>query len=75
MLTGSLQHGKSPAQVLIRWSLQKWFVPLPKATSPHRIEENLRVYDFALDAGDMAAMDELDQGAGGAVTWNPVGEA
>ncbi|KAF8558712.1 Aldo/keto reductase [Imleria badia] len=69
------KHGKSPAQVLIRWSLQKGLVPLPKATSPRRIEENLEVYDFALDAGDVVAIDALDEGARGAVTWNPVGEA
>jgi diketogulonate reductase-like aldo/keto reductase len=68
------KHGRSPAQVLIRWSLQKGFVPLPKATSAHRIEENLRVFDFALDAGDVAAIDALDEGASGAVTWNAVGE-
>lgn len=60
--------------MLIRWSLQKGLVPLPKATSAHRIEENLKVYDFALDAEDMALVDALDEGARGAVTWNPVGE-
>lgn len=70
----TIQHGKTPAHVLIRWSLQKGFVPLPKATSTHRIEENLKVFDFALDAEDMAEMDALDEGASGAVTWNPVGE-
>lgn len=74
-LTGvAIQHNKSPAQVLIRWSLQKGFVPLPKASSAHRIEENFKVYDFALDAGDMAEIDALDEGASGAMTRNPVGE-
>ncbi|KAH0840179.1 NADP-dependent oxidoreductase domain-containing protein [Lanmaoa asiatica] len=68
------KHGKSPAQVLVRWSLQKGFVPLPKATSAQRIEENFKVFDFALDAEDVAAIDALDEGASGAVTWNPVGE-
>jgi len=67
------KHGKSPALVLIRWSLQKGFVPLPKA-SAHRIEENFRAFDFGLDAEDVAAIDALDEGASGAVTWNPVGE-
>jgi len=49
-------------------------VPLPKATSAHRIEENFTVFDFTLDAEDVAAMDALDKGASGAVTWNPVDE-
>ena len=48
-------------------------MPLPKA-SAHRIEENFRAFDFALDAEDVAAIDALDEGASGAVTWNPVGE-
>ncbi|KAI9574410.1 NADP-dependent oxidoreductase domain-containing protein [Boletus coccyginus] len=68
------KHGKSPAQVLIRWSLQKGLVPLPKATLAHRIEENFKVFDFTLDAEDVAAIDALDEGASGAVTWNPVDE-
>jgi len=68
------KYGKSPAQVLIRWSLQTGLVPLPKATSAQRIEENLKVFDFALDAEDMATIDAFDEGESGAVTWNPVGE-
>jgi len=74
VLKVSEKHGRTPAQVLVRWSLQKGLVPLPKATSPHRIEENLKVFDFSLDAEDMEAIDALDQGAAGAVGWNPVGE-
>lgn len=49
-------------------------MPLPKATSGLRIEENFKVFDFALDAGDVAAIDALDEGASGAVTWNAVEE-
>lgn len=66
------QQAKSPAQVLIRWSLQKGLVPLPKSSSHSRIEENFKVFDFHLDEEDMAALDALDEGADGAVTWNPV---
>lgn len=69
-----MQHGKSPAQVLIRWSLVKGLIPLPKATSPHRIKENFEVFDFALDDEDMVEIDALDEGASGAVSWNPVDE-
>ncbi|KAF9238820.1 NADP-dependent oxidoreductase domain-containing protein [Melanogaster broomeanus] len=68
------KHAKSPAQILIRWSLQKGFVPLPKSASRSRIEENFEVFDFNLDEEDMMALEALDKGADGAVTWNPVDE-
>ncbi|KAH9940466.1 Aldo/keto reductase [Epithele typhae] len=61
-----------PAQVLLRWSLQHGFVPLPKSATPARIRSNAQLFDFALDEADMAALDALDQGAAGAVTWNPI---
>jgi hypothetical protein len=48
------------------------FVPLPKSATPARIRSNAQVYDFALDDEDMAALDALDRGKEGAVTWNPV---
>ncbi|KAK9371552.1 aldo-keto reductase [Lipomyces chichibuensis] len=51
------KHGKTGAQILIRWSLQKGFVPLPKSVTPSRIVENADVYDFELDAEDMKALD------------------
>ncbi|KAI0812271.1 NADP-dependent oxidoreductase domain-containing protein [Irpex lacteus] len=66
------KHNKDAAQILIRWSLQKGFVPLPKSATPARIRSNTQVYDFDLDQDDMERMDALDQGKDGAVTWNPV---
>lgn len=66
------KHGRDVAQVLVRWSLQKGFVPLPKSAVPARIRSNLDVFDFELDAEDMRRLDALDRGAQGAVTWNPV---
>ena len=54
------KHSKTPAQVLIRWSLQKQFVPLPKSVTKSRIEENADVYDFELDEEDMEKLD-LDE--------------
>jgi diketogulonate reductase-like aldo/keto reductase len=51
------KHGKTGAQVLVRWSLQKGFVPLPKSVTPARIVENADVYDFELDGEDMKALD------------------
>ncbi|KAF8824128.1 hypothetical protein HHX47_DHR9000556 [Lentinula edodes] len=68
----SVKHNHDPAQVLIRWSLQKGFVPLPKSATPSRIHSNAQVFDFELDADDMARIDALDQGKQGAISWNPV---
>ncbi|KZT08439.1 Aldo/keto reductase [Laetiporus sulphureus 93-53] len=66
------KHNRDPAQVLLRWSLQKGFVPLPKSVTPSRIQSNIRLYDFALDDEDMARLDALDKGSGGSISWNPV---
>jgi hypothetical protein len=48
------------------------FVPLPKSSTPARIQSNAALHDFELDTEDMARLDKLDQGANGAVGWNPV---
>ncbi|HSD76502.1 MAG TPA: aldo/keto reductase [Solirubrobacteraceae bacterium] len=56
--------GRTPAQVLIRWCLQRNLVVLPKSTRRERIQENARVFDFALSGEDMAALDALDRTGG-----------
>lgn len=71
----SKKHNVSAAQVLIRWSLQKGYVPLPKSTHEERIIENADVFKFELSSEDVAALDALDEGASGAISWNPVGAA
>ena len=53
--------GRTPAQVLIRWCLQRDTIVLPKSTHRERIEANAQVFDFALSDADMALLDELDQ--------------
>jgi diketogulonate reductase-like aldo/keto reductase len=53
--------GRTPAQVMLRWSLQHAAVTIPKSTHRERILENARVFDFALTPEDMAALDRLDQ--------------
>jgi diketogulonate reductase-like aldo/keto reductase len=58
-------HVKSPAQVMLRWGLQHGRSVIPKSTKPNRIEENINVFDFALSADEMAAIDRLDTGARG----------
>ena len=47
------KHGKTPAQILLRWSLQKGYVPLSKSVTPSRIVENADVFGFELDEEDM----------------------
>ncbi len=49
--------GKTAAQVLMRWSLQMGFVPLPKSAKPERIEENADVYGFELTEEEMGSLD------------------
>lgn len=50
------KYGKTTTQILIRWSLQKGFVPLPKSVNHARIEENANVYDFELEKADEAKL-------------------
>ncbi|MGV9848003.1 aldo/keto reductase [Streptomyces endocoffeicus] len=56
------KHGKTPAQVVLRWHLDLGNVVIPKSVTPSRIKENIDVFDFQLDAEDLAAIDSLDTG-------------
>lgn len=56
------KHGKSTAQIMIRWHLQLGNVVLPKSVTPSRIRENIDVFDFALDADDLASIGTLESG-------------
>ncbi|MCI2418173.1 aldo/keto reductase [Saccharopolyspora sp. K220] len=56
------KHGKSAAQVVIRWHLQLGNVVIPKSVTPSRIEENIDVFDFTLDDADLHAIATLDRG-------------
>ena len=55
------KHGKSPAQIILRWNLEWGVVPMPKAYREDHQRENLDVFDFELDAMDMAALDDLNE--------------
>src|SRR3954453_1606362 len=57
--------GKSPARVMLRWGLQHGRSVIPKSTKPHRIAENIDVFDFELTGDGMAAIDALDTGKRG----------
>jgi 2,5-diketo-D-gluconate reductase A len=56
------QHGKSPAQVVLRWHIQLGNIVFPKSTRPERIRENINIFDFALEEADMLAIAALDIG-------------
>ncbi len=58
-------HERSAAQVMLRWGLQHGRSVIPKSTKPHRIAENIDVFDFELSADEMAAIDALDTGRRG----------
>ncbi len=56
--------GRTPAQVLLRWCVQRELVVIPKSTHRDRIEENAQIFDFALADEDMVALDGLDETGG-----------
>ena len=60
--TVAAAHGKTPAQVLIRWSIQLGNVVITRATSPAHIAENIDVFDFELTAAEMDTLSGLDDG-------------
>jgi diketogulonate reductase-like aldo/keto reductase len=62
------KYGKSPAHILIRWSLQKGYIPLPKSRTPSRIRDNADVYDFDISPEDMA---RLETNGYAPCTWDP----
>jgi diketogulonate reductase-like aldo/keto reductase len=61
------KHGKTTAQVLVRWSLQKGWSTLPKSDNPERIKANADVFGFELDESDMKELHGVDEGAAGAL--------
>jgi 2,5-diketo-D-gluconate reductase A len=54
-------HGKSAAQVVLRWHLQQGCVVIPKSVTPARIAENIDVFDFELSADELRAIDALER--------------
>ena len=65
------KYKTSSQQLLIRYCLQKGWVPLPKSDTPARIESNADVYGFEIDQSDMKKLDNLDEGARGAIGRHP----
>jgi 2,5-diketo-D-gluconate reductase A len=56
------KHGRTPAQIVLRWHIELGNIVIPKASSPDRLRENLDVFDFALDADDLDVIASLETG-------------
>lgn len=63
--------GKTPAQIVLRWHIQRGNIVFPKSTTPARIKENFQVFDIELDPGDMETITALDRGEGGRTGSHP----
>lgn len=63
------KHGKSPAQIMLRWCIQKDTVVLPKSVHPDRIKQNMELFDFELDADDMRQLTGLEKDL--RTCWDP----
>ena len=55
------KYSKSPAQLIIRWNVQRGTVPIPKANQRRHLEENIAVFDFAIEDLDMSTLDQLNE--------------
>jgi 2,5-diketo-D-gluconate reductase A len=62
------KYGVSEAQLLLRWGIQKGYAVLPKSANAERIRQNIDLFDFQIDAEDMAAIARMDRGEG--VAWS-----
>ncbi|KAH8102048.1 Aldo/keto reductase [Cristinia sonorae] len=65
------KYERDYAQILLRWSLQKGFIPLVRSSNPARIASNAQIYDFDLTDEEVDALDALDD-ENGHISWNPV---
>ena len=63
--------GRTPAQVVLRWHIQRGSIVFPKSTTPARIEENFALFDFELDPDDVDRIDALDRGEAGRTGPHP----
>jgi len=65
------QVGKTPAQVVLRWHIQRGDIIFPKSKTEARVRENVEIFDFELDEGSMAMISDLDRGEKGRTGGNP----
>jgi 2,5-diketo-D-gluconate reductase A len=64
-------HGKTPAQVVLRWHIQRGDIVIPKSVSPERMRSNFEIFDFNLDSDEMTAITGRDRGESGRTGPNP----
>lgn len=64
-------RGRSPAQVVLRWHIQRGDIVFPKSVTPERVKSNFELFDFELDGSDMDAISALDKGESGRIGPNP----
>jgi 2,5-diketo-D-gluconate reductase A len=64
-------HGKSPAQVMLRWHIQHGHIVIPKSVHRDRMAENFELFDFELSADEVASIDGLDEGETGRIGPHP----
>jgi 2,5-diketo-D-gluconate reductase A len=64
------KHGKTYAQIMLRWLVEQGLVILPKSVTPSRIKENFEVFDFKLDDEDLEKIAPLERGM--RTCWSPV---
>jgi 2,5-diketo-D-gluconate reductase A len=67
------RHGKTSAQVVLRWHVELGLVPLPRSANPQRIAQNIDIFDFSLTPEEIAAIASLDQGEAAATDSDVVG--
>ncbi|MFP3467374.1 aldo/keto reductase [Leifsonia sp. SIMBA_070] len=67
------KHSRTASQIVLRWHVQNGLVAIPKSRNPERMAENLAVFDFELDADDLAALDTLDGGPDAGVDSDSTG--
>ena len=72
VITGiAAAHDKTPAQVVLRWHIQRGDIVFPKSVSPERVKSNFEIFDFSLDGDEMTAITGLDRGESGRTGPNP----
>ncbi|MFQ7349896.1 MAG: aldo/keto reductase, partial [Anaerococcus vaginalis] len=54
------KYNKTPAQIVLRWHIERGSMPIPKSTNPKRIKENIEIFDFSLDEKDLKAIKSID---------------
>jgi 2,5-diketo-D-gluconate reductase A len=63
LATIGAKYGKTPAQVVLRWNIERGIVPIPRSSNPQRLAQNIAIFDFKLTADEIAAISALDTGA------------